>query len=215
MGVPNHITTRSISSKELFKHLDYEYRCLAMAAYAWDRYGKDVPERNESKVLANKVIPEIGTMIQESLLLHVRNLIEFYSLNGNSTNISLESFPNTTFKPRSNLDVFKKLIAKKVHLKNLKYQISVHALHPTLWRVTKFRKTTNSDLDIEKLRFQRQRPNFNSLNKKLFKRMIGFLERFRDMTAEPHRTALNELICASKERFAIGSAYEWPNIKYH
>jgi hypothetical protein len=215
MEISSLTKNQNISPKELFKHFDYEYRCLAMAAYAWSKYGHDVAESDQSKALANMVIPEVGTMIQESLLLHVRNLIEFYSLNGKGADLNIKSFPSTIFKPGSDLDSYEQEIKNNAHLNNLKHQISVHVLHPTLWRVTKFRKTTNFDPAIEKLRFQRQRPNFNSLNKKLFKRMIGFLERFRDMTAEPRRTALNELICASKERFAIGSAYEWPTIKYH
>ncbi|GEM_PF-2171079 len=205
----------SLPSKELFKHLEYEYRCLAMAAHAWTKFGKHVSDDNDIKKIGNFLVPEISTMAQDSLLLHVRNLIEFYSSGGRPTDLRIDQFPNNIFNPaKQDLNKFQIEITSDTILLNLKVQIEVHALHATLWRDLNFRTTQNNDTTIEKDRPPRQRPDFDCINRCLFEKMISLLEMFRDMHTDPNKQALKELIIASKGRFAKGSNYPWPTIEY-
>lgn len=68
----------SIAPSGAFLHVIYEHRYFKLAAAATDRFG--LPNSDpENQRAANELLPGIGVLIRDSLLIHARNLIEFYT----------------------------------------------------------------------------------------------------------------------------------------
>jgi hypothetical protein len=66
----------------------YGHRYFALAAEAWTRFGAPSSAR-EMQRQANAILPGIGVPIRDSLLVHARNLVDFYTSNSTQpTNIS-------------------------------------------------------------------------------------------------------------------------------
>ena len=172
-----------------FFHLIYEYRCLANAAYAWNKFG-DPSSENKEKENASKLIPEVSTIIQDSLLLHARALIEFfYPDSYRKTDINITRFIASNSSCMS-------------YLINLKKSIEVHVLHITDWRDSVIREKSNR-VDI-------QRKEWNKENKKIFDRLIKLLEDLSNKLTFPWNEALKSLGNASEERFRKGPYFNWP-----
>lgn len=179
---------KTITRGVVFVHLVHEYRCLANAAYAWKRFGD--PKSNDSeKGCANKLIPEVGTVIRNSLHLHTRSLIGFYWPNQpNLTDLNSSHF--VTPDPSKYSD----LIA-------LKRPIEVHELHVTSWRDRQYRQSGPTNV---------QRPDFDEVDSKIFGWLAKALRELITNTTPPWDKALQQLHKASEERFDKGASYDWP-----
>jgi len=199
-----------VSIEDLFIHLVYEYRLLANAAYGWDHLGPDGNDK-EQKTSANELVPEISSILQDSLLLHVRNLLQFYQNKVGITDIRVSDFENIIIEEKycCFLKEVKARIDNEPILKHLSEQISVHVLHPTKWRDETFRNTKRIKDKHEKDREKRLRPTFDCINRCLFSEMIKLLEIFRDSVKTPHVKKLQELIDLSKLRYEGGSKIPW------
>ena len=68
----------SIAPSDAFLHVIYEHRYFTLAAAATDRFGlrNSDPENQRA---TNELLPGIGVLIRDSLLIHARKLIEFYT----------------------------------------------------------------------------------------------------------------------------------------
>ena len=173
---------------EAFIHLVYEYRCLATAAYAWRIFGDPV-RKGSHKDQANSLVPEIGTIIQDSLQLHTRSLIDFYwPVNLRPTDINISDFVAPD-------------VSNYSELIELKKKIEVHTLHLTSWRDPQYREGGGNDV---------QRPNWNEENGKVFGWLTAALKETSIKVPDAWATALNSLYEASIERFDKGPDYTWP-----
>lgn len=66
-----------LTASDRFLAVVYEYRYLALAGRAWNDLGPSGSEQTQRA--ANKLLPGIGVLVQDSLLLHARQLIDFYT----------------------------------------------------------------------------------------------------------------------------------------
>lgn len=121
--------TAALSPEKGFLHLIYDYRYLALAAYAWRTYGYDADDTAEQAI--NSLIPGAGVLLQDSLLLHARSLIDFYTKSSSdNTDILLEDFG---FQPIS--------ATRKARLRRYKPSIELHLLHLTAYRDKDYRRS--------------------------------------------------------------------------
>jgi hypothetical protein len=172
----------STSDADRFYALIYDYRYLSLSGHAWKRFGPD--GRRQDQVAANQLLPGIGVLIQDSLLLHARSLIDFYTKTPapNSTDIVLANFQ---LPPVA--DPLRSL------LKGYKQPIEVHLLHLTDWRDVAYRTAERATSDGKK----RQRPDWNRENAQLVELLLRALNRVSRSSANPwtepfqhlHRTA--------------------------
>jgi len=147
---------RPLDPGKAFLHVIYEHRYLALAAGATERFG--LPSSNPAAIgRANDLLPGIGVVLRDSLLLHARNLIEFYThprraglhpatgkrvkRDAYVSNILLVDF-SIPIPPRSTCEAMQKYSAP----------ISVHLGHLTAYRDTDFRAAAVNDYDKERYR---------------------------------------------------------------
>ena len=179
-----------VGKLETYFHLIYEYRSLANAAFAFKKVGdKKVPDDNKVKQAANNLMPEIGSIIQDSLLMHVRTLIEFYSPSNSarSSDINMSIFSSTRLR----------------NLKSVKRQIEVHVLHLTAYRDTDYRRDKPSNV---------QRPkDWTEVNMNVVEDLVEELKAFSDTVSDPWKVALLYLAYATQERLDKGAEYLWPS----
>lgn len=117
----------AIDPKNAFVHLIYDYRYLAVAGCAWHDVGPNGSQADQTS--ANTIIPGIGVLVQDSLLLHARSLIDFYTHpNPRQDDIVLSDFENLSVSQ-----------ATKTKLTAYKKSIERHALHQTHSRDTQYR----------------------------------------------------------------------------
>ena len=181
-------SSQNLTKEEVFRHLVYEYRCLATSAHAWTRFG-DPKSTDGQKQDANQLIPEVGTVIQDSLLLHTRTLIEFYwPSNPQPTDITHSYFSSVNG-------------SKYKELRLLKRPIDVHIMHLTAWRDPLVREGVK---DVE-------RPDFNKINGQIFSWLVDALKELSTNLTNPWGQALKSLCEASRQRFEKGVDYDWPS----
>lgn len=185
-----------INPKDAFLHLIYEYRCLANAGYAWN-----ISLKNNTKALDknHRLIPELSTIAQDSLLVHVRTLVDFYTKqNPDPTDITLCHFSNSHHM----LTISPALLS---YLDGYKHSISVHALHLTVWRDTAYRIANANTIRGS----VRGRPNWNTSNVTLLNKLIDALE---EISKQPSnwQQPLTTLHIATKQRLASGMDFDWP-----
>jgi hypothetical protein len=125
-----------LDPKESFLHVINEHRWLAAGGCAWNLVGPKAT--GEIKDAVDKQVPNISVLIQDSVLMHSRSLIDFYTKpkakpkaksTPDSTDITLEDFGlplDTSLYPG---------------LEGYRRPIEVHLLHLTDWRDSAFRAT--------------------------------------------------------------------------
>jgi hypothetical protein len=67
----------TLGAADKFVHVVYEYRYFALAGRAWRLFGPSGSSEDQKE--ANKLLPGIGVLFQDSLLMHARLLIDFYT----------------------------------------------------------------------------------------------------------------------------------------
>jgi hypothetical protein len=112
---------------EAFVHIAYDYRYLSLGRYVWERYGPAAPESSQRAV--QDLARGLDVLVQDSVLLHARALIEFFTRNpsdADRTNITYHEFalPAATAYCR---------------LRSYRDPISVHLLHLAAWRDPDYR----------------------------------------------------------------------------
>jgi len=196
---------RELSLNEMFDHLVYGYRYLATAAYAWKFLKNQAKDEEKNEI--DRLIPEATTIIQDSLLLHARTLIEYYlPLNSKKRETDLHI---SDFLPNFSMDN-----DRSKELEEIKKQIEVHILHLTKWRDSQYRKGGDDRV---------QRPDWNDVNNKIFglltEPLEGAVKNLPD-SWENHswkedfkklKEDFKKLAEATKGRFEKGSLYNWPD----
>jgi hypothetical protein len=122
----------SLDLSEAFVHVINEHRWLAASACTWNLVGPKAKTR--IKIDAHDLLPNVDVTALDSVLLHARALIDFYTKNGGgATDITLKKF-NRAIDPG---------IAR--HLVDFKRPIEVHVLHLTNWRDISYRLGYSTD----------------------------------------------------------------------
>lgn len=125
-----------------FLHVIYEHRYFALAAAASERFG--LPSSDEASVKrANELLREIGVPVRDSLLLHARNLIEFYSRarpgKDPTTGVRVASDARPDDILLVDFSIPPPPDPTCQALRAFKDEISVHLGHLTAWRDTDYR----------------------------------------------------------------------------
>jgi hypothetical protein len=129
----------TLDLKAAFFHVIDDHRWLAASGCAWNLAGPN--SANGTKQEAHQLLPNIVVMILESLLLHARSLIDFYTKRQPpSTDILLCDF---------GLSIDRKLCGELAKYKN---PIEVHLLHLTDWRDRDYRHSHAIGKDAKKAR---------------------------------------------------------------
>ncbi|MCV6984159.1 hypothetical protein H7H78_01445 [Mycobacterium shinjukuense] len=144
-----------IDPKDAFVHVIYDHRYLSLAGAGWALYGPDGTDKAQER--ANAVLPGIGAILQDSVLLHARALIEFYTKGsaGRSTDITLWKFDRLAIDND-----------RLSELERYKKPVEVHVLHLTEWRDSTHRKGNDTHT----------RPDWNADNTRLVQLLLDALQ---------------------------------------
>jgi hypothetical protein len=178
--------------KAAFLHVINDHRWLAASGCAWNLAGPNAEETTREK--ANEILPNIGVMILDSLLLHARLLIDFYTKRSSvkeQTDILLCDF---------SVSIDEKLCKK---LKEYKRPIEVHLLHLTDWR-----DRENRDRNSVGKRAYTFRPDWNHEATPIVRLIF---EALRDVSGHKGdwQPPFKDLCEASTERYQ-NRMFQWP-----
>lgn len=173
---------------EAFVHVVNEHRWLSASACSWKLIGPKAA-RTPLKIKAHELVPNIDVMALDSVLLHARALIDFYTNIGRSCDVLLKNFGLTIDTP---------IVSA---LSNFKRPIEVHALHITNWRDISYRIAYSSDMST-------LRPDWNKETSKLVTTLYKAL-RFVSNQGGDWRIPFRELYKASRARYSDKS-FVWP-----
>jgi hypothetical protein len=135
----------TLDLKAAFFHVIDDHRWLAASGCAWNLVGPNAA--NGTKNEAHQLLPNVDVMILDSLLLHARSLIDFYTkrqAKPRATDIYLSDF-SVSIDPRLCQE-----------LTNYKKSVEVHLLHLTDWRDREYRDLNATGKDAKK-----GRPDWN------------------------------------------------------
>ncbi len=179
-------TNKDIMS-DLFLHFVYEYRCLVSAGYAYKSLG-DKPDEPIGE--GGKVLVEADRIIQDSIHLHARELVDFYTARkSRDTDSNIVDFGSELVKSNE-LDLIKKTIEK-------------FALHLTTHR--------NFVIDGKIVDPDTAHPNWFTYNLEIVDRLLEQLHEVSEKLPDvKYRLAFCELYKVAKNRFKLGNLYSWP-----
>ncbi len=181
---------KTLDLKAEFFHVINDHRWLAASGCAWDIVGPNAA--GGTKQQAEQLLPNIGVMILDSLLLHARLLIDFYTkYQKPSTDILLYDF---------GLSIDLKLCAE---LATYKIPIEVHLLHLTDWRDRDYRDSHATGKDVK-----RARPDWNH-DAILISNLV--FDALKDVSNQGTKwqQPFRRLHDASTERYR-NKSYNWP-----
>ena len=159
MSTPKFVFPK-LDPADAFLHVIYDYRYLAVAGCAWNTIGPSGTAKAQKS--ANAVIPGVGVLVQDSLLMHARSLIDFYTKSGaDPTDIVLADFGLTPTPA-----------GRKAKLERYKPPIEVHLLHLTAYRDVTYRNRYKTQPRAA----ARFRPDWNKHNAKLVAVLVEALK---------------------------------------
>jgi hypothetical protein len=165
---------------DAFVHVINEHRWLAASACSWKLVGPKA--RTRLKLEAHELIPNIDVMALDSVLLHARALINFYTNHGGPTDILLKNFDRAVDS------------STETDLAQLRRPIEVHLLHLTSWRDISFRLAYSADFTTYRYDWNRETT-----------RMVALLHKALRSASNPPgdwKTPFKELYDASRARLA-------------
>jgi hypothetical protein len=177
----------SLDLEEAFVHVINEHRWLAASACSWKLVGPMARTRLRNE--AHKLVPNIDVMALDSVLVHARVLINFYSNHGGGTDILLKNFGRA-------IDSW-----TESRLAELRRPIEVHLLHLTNWRDTSYRLAYSKDLTTYRYDWSRETSKIVTLLHKAL----------RSVSKNPGdwQAPFKELYDASRKRYSNKSSV-WP-----
>ncbi len=192
-------STISPNINEQLEHLEAEYRYLSQACYAWNKLVVN-PTTELTKYIDTE-FAELSTIIQDSILVHTRTLIEYYKGRGRSDDIKIQDI----LENQEDSIIFCNYICDNNLLQNLKKQIEVHFLHITYNRDLKYRSGQSAN---------KGRPNFNEVNASIFPLMLELLSKLKDNVKYEYKYSLKKLYKMAKNRYKKGSEIDWKGINW-
>ena len=180
----------TLDLKDAFFHVINDHRWLAASGCSWNLAGPNAA--NETKAEADRLLPNIEVMIQDSLLLHARSLIDFYTNNQKRK----EDICLSDFKVPINQTLCGKL-------ETYKKPIEVHLLHLTDWRDSDYRRGRQTGAGANKAR-----PDWNHETTSIVELVFEALEDVSKQNGawqQPFCT----LYAASTKRYR-NKSYDWP-----
>jgi hypothetical protein len=185
MTEPSHVP--SLDLAEAFFHVINEHRWLVASGCSWKLVGPKA--RTRLKIDAQDLLPNIDVMALDSVLLHARALISFYTNRGRGTDILLKNF-DCMIDPWT-----------EHQLAENRRPIEVHVLHVTNWRATSYRSAHSTD-------FTTYRPDWNREAAKI----VALLHKaLRYVSKQPGdwQAPFKALYDASRKRYSHKSSV-WP-----
>jgi hypothetical protein len=180
-------TLPSLDLGEAFVHVISEHRWLAASACSWKLVGPKA--RTPLKIEAHELAPNIDVMTLDSVFVHARALINFYTNHGGGTDILLKNFSVA-------IDSW-----TQTRLAELRRPIEVHLLHLTNWRATSYRLAYSKDSTTYRYDWNRETS-----------RMVTLLHKaLRFVSKQPGdwRAPFKELYDASRKRYS-NKSFVWP-----
>jgi len=177
----------SLDLGEAFVHVINEHRWLAASACSWNLVGPKAHSRLKTE--AHDLLPNIDVAALDSVLLHARALIDFYSNHGKPQDILLRNFGRSI------------AVGVEAALVLYKRPIEVHLLHITNWRDRGYRLAYSQSAAT-------LRPDWNQKTSRLVRLLHSAL---RSAASAPGdwRAPFKELYSASKNRCREKS-FVWP-----
>jgi hypothetical protein len=182
----------TIDLREAFFHVIDSHRWLAASGCAWNLVGPN--GKDEAKERAHELLPNVDVLARDTLLLHARSLIDFYTKSSQptSTDIVLCDFggPSVNSKIHQQLEQYKK-------------PIEVHLFHLTDWR-----DPAHRNLLAIGQQGNRQRPDWD---KEAIQIVHLILDALKYVTGQPGswQIPFKNLYDSSTGRFQDKS-YSWP-----
>jgi hypothetical protein len=181
----------TLDRKLAFFHVIDAHRWLAASGCAWNLI--DANAVNGSKNELCRLLPNVDVMVRDSLLLHARSLIDFYTKNcqGGSTDILLCDFGISIDHTRC------------ANLAEYKNPIEVHLLHFTDFRDSDYRALHTTGKGAT-----RDRPDWNRVAVPIVNLIFDALKNVSDQGSDWQRP-FKDLHDASTARYRERS-YDWP-----
>lgn len=176
-----------LDTRDAFLHVIYEYRYLAVAGFAWDTIGPTGDQ--QERFMINTIVPQISTLVQDSLHLHARSLIDFYTSDPRADDIALQHFDGLSLSSASALRLIK-----------YKKPIERHSLHLTCWRDVYSRAQQR---DATKFRL-----DWNIENSTMVRLLLDALKE-ASLQSSKWQQPFMDLYLASAKRLT-SRAYAWP-----
>jgi hypothetical protein len=173
-----------VDLKAAFLHVIDDHRWLAASGCSWNLVGANAA--NETKQEAHRLLPNIDVSILDSLLVHARSLVDFYTKRQpRRDDITLRGF-GLALDPLLCADLTK-----------YKKPIEIHLLHLTHWRDFDFR-TQHSTGGAA----MTDRPNWNSEANKIVELILEkALKNISEQGNAGWPLAFKALLEASKDRY--------------
>jgi hypothetical protein len=183
----------TIGLREAFVHVIDSHRWLAASGCAWNLVGPNA--KGEAKQKAHELVPNVDVLARDTLLLHARSLIDFYTkgCQPGSTDIVLCDFGSL----KVNATI-------RQQLEQYKNPIEVHLLHLTDWRDTAHRGLHASSQQGG----TRQRTDWDSQASVAAESILGALK-YTSEQPGPWQTPFKDLYDASNTRYR-DKAHPWP-----
>lgn len=183
----------TLDLKKSFFHVIDPHRWLAVSGYAWNLVGHSA--HGDTKKKAHELLPNVDVLARDTLLMHARSLIDFYTKNcqPGSTDILVCDFGGLK-------------VGTTIHhqLEQYKNPVEVHLLHLTDWRDPIY----CSQHLTSHTGSSRQRPNWNSEASAVVDLIFDALKNISQQTGA-WQTPFKELYKASTSQLQNAS-YVWP-----
>lgn len=151
---------KGLTSRAAFLHVIDDHRWLSASGCLWNLLAATTGDGVRAE--ANALLPNVDVIVQDSVLLHARSLIEFYSKSHSSgTDILLCDFGGLTIES-----------SLKAKLVSHRRPVEVHLLHLTAWRDRDFRVRHAKGNDANTAR-----PDWNKKVKPLVELILNALKR--------------------------------------
>ena len=176
--MPKRANLPPLDLGDAFVHVINEHRWLAASGCSWKLVGPKA--RTRLKLEAHELVPNIDVMALDSVFVHARALINFYTNHGVATDILLKNFGRA-------IDSW-----TETRLAELRRPIEVHLLHLTNWRDISFRLAYSADFTTYRYDWNRETTRTVTLLHKAL----------RSASKQPGdwRAPFKELYDASRER---------------
>jgi len=178
----------SLDLADAFVHVANEHRWLSASGCTWNLVGPK--GETQFKLEADNLLPNVVVAALDSVLLHARALIDFYTNKGASDDIKLKRF-SLKIDP---------VVARA--LVGFKRPIELHVLHLTYWRDTPYRQTHSEGTST-------QRPDWDMDTSKLLD-LLHSAAKSASEKSGTWQTPFKELYKASMRRY-LDKTFEWPS----
>jgi hypothetical protein len=191
-------TMTTLNPRAAFLHVINDHRWLAASGWAWNLVGPSAANGTKNEI--HKRLPNIDVMILDSLLLHARSLIDFYTKDRTKHQTKRQAIATDILLCDFRVSIDQ---ARRQRLENHRKPIEVHLLHLTDWRDLDYRNrnATGNDANKDRLDWDKE---VTPIVDSIFEALKCVSEQTSDWQ-QPFRDLYN----ASTERYR-NEEFVWP-----